>query len=65
MVSGAMICIPNFIKIGSAVEKFMGTEAQTACDRIRLLLFFQNKESRLKTFIKIKDERTAYIPLYR
>jgi hypothetical protein len=59
MGSGAMIHTPSFIKIGSATQMLMGTEAQTPRqngDRISLLLFFQNKESKLKTFIKIKHE---------
>jgi hypothetical protein len=47
-----MIYIPSFIKIGSAVQKLMGrihkqTHRQEG-DLISLLLFFQNKESRLK-----------------
>jgi hypothetical protein len=53
--SGAMIYIPSPIKIGSVIQKFMGwrgdTQTQTDRqhgDRISLLLFFQNKESRLK-----------------
>jgi hypothetical protein len=48
--SGAMICIPSLIKIGSGIEKLNGgaqTHRQHG-DRISLLLFFQNKESRLK-----------------
>jgi hypothetical protein len=42
--------MPSFIKIGSAVQKligglhrYAGTHTQD-CDRIRVLLFFQNKE---------------------
>jgi hypothetical protein len=45
MSSGAMICIPSFIKIVSGIKKFMG-ETQVAI-HIRLLSFFQNKESEL------------------
>jgi hypothetical protein len=52
MGSGAMIHIPNFIKSGSGVRKLMeGGDTQTHRqdgDRISLLSFFQNKESRLK-----------------
>jgi hypothetical protein len=38
MGSGAMIYIPSLIKIGSGIHG----------DLVSLLLFFQNKESRLK-----------------
>jgi hypothetical protein len=48
-------CIPSSIKIGSSIQKVMGkgthTDMQTyrqEGDLISLLLFFQNKESRLK-----------------
>jgi hypothetical protein len=52
MGSGAMIYIPSFIKIGSGIQKLMGgihiqTHRQQG-DLINLLLFFRNKESRLK-----------------
>jgi hypothetical protein len=40
MGSGAMVCIPSFIKIGSGIR-----------DHLSLLSFFHNKESRLKTEI--------------
>jgi hypothetical protein len=52
MGSGATIGIPSFIKIVSGVQKVMGgyTDRQLS-DRISLLLFFPNKESRLKMFI--------------
>jgi hypothetical protein len=39
MGSGAMIYIPNFIKIGSAIQKLMGGRTQHG-DLINLLLFF-------------------------
>jgi hypothetical protein len=42
MGSGDTIYIPSFIKIGS------GIHTQAAWCIMRLLLFFQNKESRLK-----------------
>jgi hypothetical protein len=45
------IRIPNFIKIGSGIQKLVGGGTQTHRqhgDRISLFLFFQNKESRLK-----------------
>jgi hypothetical protein len=49
---GAMIYIPNFMKVGSAIQKLMeGIQSQHG-DRISLLLFFQNKESRKK--IKVR-----------
>jgi hypothetical protein len=51
MGSGAMIYIPSFTKIGSAIQKFMGRDTQIHRqdgDSISLCLFFQNKESRLK-----------------
>jgi hypothetical protein len=46
--SVAMIHMPSFIKIGSAIQKLIGaymTQRQHG-DRISLLLFFHNKESR-------------------
>jgi hypothetical protein len=51
MGSGALIHTPNFIKIDSAVQKLIEGESQTHRqhgDLISLLLFFHNKESRLK-----------------
>jgi hypothetical protein len=48
MGSGAMIYIPSFIKIGSAIPKLIGG------DHISLVSFFQNKESRLKTFSHVQ-----------
>jgi hypothetical protein len=54
--SGAMIYIPSFIKIGSGIRKLFGWDTQTHRqhgDRISLLLFFRNKESRLKTQISL------------
>jgi hypothetical protein len=52
MASGGMTYIPSFIKIGSGVQT-LGRDACTDTHRqqdhlISLLLFFQNKESRLK-----------------
>jgi hypothetical protein len=46
--SGVMIYIPSFIKIGPAIQKLIGGAHRQYGDRISLLLFFQNKESRLK-----------------
>jgi hypothetical protein len=58
MGSGAMIYIPSFINIGSGIGKLMGgfTDTQTSRqqgDRISLFLFFQNKESRLRIYIRL------------
>jgi hypothetical protein len=51
MGSGVIIYIPSFIKIGSGFQKLMGGgyTYRQQCNLIRILLFFQNKESRLKT----------------
>jgi hypothetical protein len=55
MDSGAMICIPSFIKIGSGIQKLMGgIHRETYTDTqhwqgISLLSFFQNEESRIIT----------------
>jgi hypothetical protein len=52
MGSGAMIHKPNFIKIGSGIQNLIGgkhTQRENG-DCISLLLFFQNKEGRLKIF---------------
>jgi hypothetical protein len=49
MGSGAMTYIPSFMNSGSGIKKLMGEEKYTdtqAGDRISLLLFLQNKESR-------------------
>jgi hypothetical protein len=51
MGSGAVICIPSFIKIFSGIQKLIGRDTRTyrqQGDPIRLLLFFKNKKSRLK-----------------
>jgi hypothetical protein len=45
--SGAMVYIPSFIKIRSAIQKLIGGDTQTYRqhgDRISLLLFLQNKK---------------------
>jgi hypothetical protein len=50
MGSSDMIYIPNFINIGSGIQKLIEGDAQTHRqhgDLISLLLLFQNKESRL------------------
>jgi hypothetical protein len=45
-----MIDIPSFVKIGSAIQKLIGeTHRHTERgDRTILLLYFQNKEIKLK-----------------
>jgi hypothetical protein len=50
MGSGGMICIPGFIKIRSGIQTLIrgGYTERQQDDRIRLHLFFQNKESRQK-----------------
>jgi hypothetical protein len=50
MGSGVMIYVPSFVKIGSAIQKLIwDTQAHRQHgDCISLLLFFQNKENRLK-----------------
>jgi hypothetical protein len=49
MGSGAMIYIPSFIKTGSGIQKLIrGWGGAQDGDRISLLLFCQNKESRLR-----------------
>jgi hypothetical protein len=45
---GDMIYIPSFIKIGSAIQKFIGGIHIQHGDRISLLLLFQTTERRLK-----------------
>jgi hypothetical protein len=49
---GAMIYIPRFITIGSGIQKMITGDTFTHRqhgDLLSLLLFFQNKESRLKS----------------
>jgi hypothetical protein len=54
--SVAMIYMPSFIQIFSAgVQKLIGADTQTHKqhgDLVSLLLYFQNKESRLKTVVQ-------------
>lgn len=50
MGSGVMIYVPSLIKIGSSNQQLIEGDTQTHCqqgDLISLLLFFQNRESRL------------------
>jgi hypothetical protein len=47
--SGAMMCVPSFIKIVSGIQKLIWGDSQEHRqheDLISLLSFFQNKESR-------------------
>jgi hypothetical protein len=51
MGSGAMIYIPSFVQNGSGIQKLITGDSQTHRqhgNRISPLLFFQNKESRLR-----------------
>jgi hypothetical protein len=59
MGSGAMIYIPSFRKFGSCIQKLIGGDTKTRRhrrygDRISLILFFQNKKSRLKNKRSLK-----------
>jgi hypothetical protein len=55
MGPGAMIYVPNFIKIGPAIQKLIGgVHRHTDSDRICLLLFFPNKETKKPKIIKLK-----------
>jgi hypothetical protein len=66
MGSGAMIYVPSFITIGSGIRKLMGEGGghtqphKQDGDRTSLLLFFENKESKLKknrnSFFKKKNK---------
>jgi hypothetical protein len=49
MGSGPMTYIPSFIKNVSSIQKLMkgDTQTQTAGERISLILFLQNKKSKL------------------
>jgi hypothetical protein len=52
MGSYAMIYIPSFIKINSGIQQLIGGDLQTHRqhgDSMSILLFLQNKESRLNT----------------
>jgi hypothetical protein len=66
--SGYMTWEPSFVKIGSGIQTLVG-DKQTHIehgDLISLLLFFQNKESRLKSRLM---ESSCYlyvcIPIYQ
>jgi hypothetical protein len=51
MVSGAMIYIASFVKIGSGIQKLIWGIHRQSGDLLSPLLFFLNKESRLKITI--------------
>jgi hypothetical protein len=47
--SGATIFVPTFVKTDSAIQKLTGEyKDRQHCDHISLLLFFQDKQNRLK-----------------
>jgi hypothetical protein len=56
MGSGARIYIPGFIKNGSGIQKLIGGIHRQQGDLTSLLLYFQNKESRLKTTIEEHED---------
>jgi hypothetical protein len=56
MGSGAMTYIPSFIEIGLGIQKLIGEQTyRQDGNRISLLLFFVNKESRQKTMANIAE----------
>jgi hypothetical protein len=59
-----MIYIPSFIKIGSGIQMMTEGDSQTHRqhgDLISLLLFFQNKESWLKSMAGVKNYYKVHI----
>jgi hypothetical protein len=63
MDSGAMMYIPSFIKIESVIHKLIEWDTKTHRQRgnsisIPLYIFFQNKESRLKSTEQIIVQHT-------
>jgi hypothetical protein len=48
MGAGVMTYIPSFMKIGSGIQKLTGGIHRQHGDIISLLIFFQNKESRVR-----------------
>jgi hypothetical protein len=59
---GAMIYVPSFIKIGSGIQKLIRgiRRHRQHGDDISLLLFFQNKESRLKIKVALGYHLAEY-----
>jgi hypothetical protein len=67
MGSDAMIYAPSFIKIDSGIQKFILGDMQTYRqhgDHIGLLLFFQNKESRLKWWKGVLRKSICIFQMY-
>jgi hypothetical protein len=63
---GAMIYIPSFIKSGSGIQKLIGgmhIKTQQG-DPTSLLLFLQNKESRLKVAARLFSSLTKYSTMF-
>jgi hypothetical protein len=63
MSSYAMMCIPSFVKIGSATKRLVGEVTQTHRqhgDFISLLSFFQNKGNILKIRNNEKNRRKDF-----
>jgi hypothetical protein len=67
MGSGTMIYIPSFIKIGSGIQKLIRGDSQThrKNGNLKSLLFFQNKESRLKIIDDQHEGRQIDRPKHR
>jgi hypothetical protein len=57
MGSGAVIYVPSLIKIGLGIQKLIRGIHRQQGDLISLILFFQNKESRLKSIYEGNNQR--------
>jgi hypothetical protein len=65
MGSGTIIYIPSFINIDSGIQKLIGRDThRQQGDLISLLLFFQNKESRLKSIFLLMNAAICGVPWY-
>jgi hypothetical protein len=53
MGSGPMMYIPSFMKIGSAIQKMIERDAQTAWSAHKPTFIFQNKERMTPTKIRL------------
>jgi hypothetical protein len=56
--SGAVIYILSYIKINSGAEKLIGRYIDThghQRDLISLLYFFRNKDSRIKSYVRVNE----------
>jgi hypothetical protein len=63
MGSGAVMNVPSFIKIRSGIQKLIEGDTQThrqQGDLISVLLFFQNKENRLRIYNFINIFRSYF-----